>query len=86
MRRGRAALVRLRRRGLSRCSGDHGARRRSPDHLVGPAPAFGVAILAALSPLASAALSVTAQGVVVFMVFGAGLTSGLTGIVLQLGP
>jgi ABC-type transport system involved in multi-copper enzyme maturation permease subunit len=51
----------------------------SPDHLLGPALglALGVAIIAALSLLASAVLSVTAQGIVVFMVFGAGLTAGL---------
>ena len=36
-----------------------------------------VAIIAALSLLASTLLSVTAQGIVVFMVFGAGLTAGL---------
>lgn len=51
----------------------------SPDHLIGPglALALGVAILAALSLLASTVLSVTAQGIVVFMVFGGGLTAGL---------
>jgi len=51
----------------------------SPDHVVGPALglALGVAIVAALSLLASAVFSVTAQGIVVFMVFGAGLTAGL---------
>jgi Cu-processing system permease protein len=50
----------------------------SPDHLLGPALALamGVAIIAALSLLASTLLSVTAQGVV-FMVFGAGLIAGL---------
>jgi Cu-processing system permease protein len=51
----------------------------SPDHLLGPALglAMAVAIIAALSLLASTVLSVTAQGIVVFMVFGAGLTAGL---------
>jgi ABC-type transport system involved in multi-copper enzyme maturation permease subunit len=51
----------------------------SPDHLVGPALALalGVAILAALSLLASTVLSLTAQGIVVFMVFGGGLIAGL---------
>jgi hypothetical protein len=51
----------------------------SPDHLLGPALALalGVAIIAALSLLASTILSVTAQGIVVLMVFGAGLTAGL---------
>jgi Cu-processing system permease protein len=51
----------------------------TPDHLLGPALglALSVAIIAALSLLASTILSVTAQGIVVFMVFGAGLTAGL---------
>jgi Cu-processing system permease protein len=51
----------------------------TPDHLVGPALALAlaVAIVAALSLLASTVLSVTAQGIVVFMVYGAGLTAGL---------
>jgi Cu-processing system permease protein len=51
----------------------------APDHLIGPALAlaFAVAIVAALSLLASTLLSVTAQGIVVFMVYGAGLTAGL---------
>jgi Cu-processing system permease protein len=51
----------------------------TPDHLLTPALALalGVAIIAALSLLASTVLSVTAQGIVVFMVFGAGLTAGL---------
>ncbi|HSC21037.1 MAG TPA: hypothetical protein VLC07_04855, partial [Solirubrobacterales bacterium] len=51
----------------------------SPDHLLGPALglALAVGIIAALSLLASTVLSVTAQGIVVFMVFGAGLTAGL---------
>lgn len=51
----------------------------TPDHLFGPALALalGVAIIAALSLLASALLTVTAQGIVVFMAFGAGLTAGL---------
>jgi ABC-type transport system involved in multi-copper enzyme maturation permease subunit len=51
----------------------------SPDHLLGPALglALAVAIIAALSLLASTVLSVTAQGIVVFMVFGAGLVAGL---------
>jgi Cu-processing system permease protein len=51
----------------------------APDHLLGPALALAMAvsIVAALSLLASAFLSVTAQGIVVFMVYGAGLTAGL---------
>jgi Cu-processing system permease protein len=57
----------------------HAAGDWSPDHLLGPALglALAVAIIAALSLLASTILSVTAQGIVVFMVFGAGLTAGL---------
>jgi Cu-processing system permease protein len=53
----------------------------SPDHLVGPALglALGVSIVAALSLLASIYLSSNAQGIAVFMVFGAGLTAGLLG-------
>ena len=51
----------------------------APDHLLGPglALALAVAIVAALSLFASVFLSVTAQGIVVFMVYGAGLTAGL---------
>jgi ABC-type transport system involved in multi-copper enzyme maturation permease subunit len=51
----------------------------SPDHLIDPALglALAVAIIASLSLLASTLLSVTAQGIVVFMIFGAGLTAGL---------
>ncbi len=51
----------------------------APDHLLGPAlaVALAVAIVAALSLLTSTFLSVTAQGIVVFMVYGAGLTAGL---------
>jgi Cu-processing system permease protein len=51
----------------------------SPDHLLGPALglALAVAIIAAISLLLSVLLPVTAQGIVVFMVFGAGLTAGL---------
>ncbi|HEY2333576.1 MAG TPA: ABC transporter permease [Solirubrobacterales bacterium] len=60
--------------GITRATGQW-----SPDHLFGPALALalGVAIVAALSLLASTLFSVTAQGIVVFMVFGAGLTAGL---------
>ncbi len=52
-----------------------------PDHLIGPALALAlaVAIIAALSLLASVFLSATAQGIAIFMVFGAGLTAGLLG-------
>lgn len=51
----------------------------SPDHPIGPALALAlaVAIIAAISLLLSVLLPVTAQGIVVFMIFGAGLTAGL---------
>lgn len=51
----------------------------SPDHLFSPALglALAVAIIAAISLLLSVLLPVTAQGIVVFMVFGAGLVAGL---------
>lgn len=51
----------------------------SPDHLVGPALALALAVscVAAISLLLSVFLPVTAQGIVVFMVYGAGLTAGL---------
>jgi ABC-type transport system involved in multi-copper enzyme maturation permease subunit len=53
----------------------------SPDHFLGPAAGLGMAvvIVAAISVLASVYLSGTAQGIAVFMVFGAGLTAGLLG-------
>jgi Cu-processing system permease protein len=52
-----------------------------PDRLIGPALglALGVAILAALSLLGSVFLASTANGIAVFMAFGAGLTAGLLG-------
>jgi Cu-processing system permease protein len=52
-----------------------------PDRLVAPALelAVAVSILAGLSLLGSVFLSATANGVAVFMVFGAGLVSGLLG-------
>jgi Cu-processing system permease protein len=52
-----------------------------PDRIVGPALqlAAAVAILAALSLAGSVVLSATANGIAVFMVFGAGLTAGLLG-------
>jgi Cu-processing system permease protein len=52
-----------------------------PDHIVGPmlALALGVAILAAVSLAGSVFLSSTANGIAVFMVFGAGLVAGLLG-------
>ena len=53
----------------------------TPDHIVGPALALtaGVAVVAALSLLGSVFLSTTANGIAVFMLFGAGLTAGLLG-------
>lgn len=47
--------------------------------LPGIALAAAVAVVAALSVLASAFLTSTAQGIAVFMVFGAGLAAGLLG-------
>ena len=54
-----------------------GALVARPPARAGPGAGPRVAIIAALSLLASILLSVTAQGIVVFMVFGAGLTAGL---------
>jgi len=52
-----------------------------PDHVLGPALGLmlGVAILAALSLAGSVYLSATANGIAIFMVFGAGLVAGLLG-------
>jgi Cu-processing system permease protein len=52
-----------------------------PDHAVVPAIelAAGVAIVAALSLLGSVFLTATANGIAIFMLFGAGLVSGLLG-------
>jgi ABC-2 type transport system permease protein len=52
-----------------------------PDRVVTPLLelAFGVAIIAALSLAGSVVLASTANGIAVFMVFGAGLTAGLLG-------
>ena len=53
----------------------------TPDRIVGPAVqlAAATAVIAALSLLGSVFLSSTANGIAVFMVFGAGLVSGLLG-------
>ena len=53
----------------------------TPDHVVAPglALAAAVVIVAAISVLASVYLTSTAQGIAVFMVFGAGLVAGLLG-------
>ena len=52
-----------------------------PDHIVVPAIelAGGVAIVAALSLLGSVFLTSTANGIAIFMIFGAGLVAGLLG-------
>ena len=54
-----------------------------PDHVVVPAVelAAGVALLAALSLLGSVFLTATANGIAIFMVFGAGLVAGLLGTI-----
>lgn len=53
----------------------------TPDHpiLPGMALATAVVIIAAISVLASVFMTSTAQGIAVFMVFGAGLVAGLLG-------
>jgi ABC-type transport system involved in multi-copper enzyme maturation permease subunit len=52
-----------------------------PDRILGPALqlAAGVAVIAAISLLGSCFLSTTANGIAVFMIFGAGLVAGLLG-------
>jgi Cu-processing system permease protein len=52
-----------------------------PDHLVVPGVelAAGVALVAAMSLLGSVFLTATANGIAVFMLFGAGLVAGLLG-------
>jgi Cu-processing system permease protein len=52
-----------------------------PDRILGPALqlAAGVAVIAAISLLGSVFLSTTANGIAVFMIFGAGLVTGLLG-------
>jgi Cu-processing system permease protein len=56
-----------------------------PDRIFGPAVELGagVAILVALSLAGSVVLSSTANGIAVFMLFGAGLTAGLLGQVAE---
>jgi len=56
-----------------------------PDRTLGPllALALGVAILAALSLAGSIVLPATANGIAVFMLFGAGLTVGLLGQIAE---
>jgi ABC-2 type transport system permease protein len=57
----------------------HFAGHRWPDRIVGPGLAVtaAVVVLVALSLLGSVFLTSTANGIAVFMVFGAGLTAGL---------
>jgi Cu-processing system permease protein len=54
-----------------------------PDHIVTPGVelAAGVAVVAALSLLGSVFLTSTANGIAVFMIFGAGLVAGLVGTI-----
>jgi Cu-processing system permease protein len=56
-----------------------------PDRTLTPllALALGVAIIAALSLAGSIALASTANGIAVFMLFGAGLTAGLLGQIAE---
>ncbi|HWK28553.1 MAG TPA: ABC transporter permease [Solirubrobacter sp.] len=56
-----------------------------PDRVVVPALALGaaVAVLAALALAGSVLLSSTANGIAVFMLFGAGLTAGLLGQIAE---
>jgi ABC-type transport system involved in multi-copper enzyme maturation permease subunit len=56
-----------------------------PDRTLTPllSLAFGVAILAALSLSGSVVLGATANGIAVFMIFGAGLTAGLVGQIAE---
>jgi ABC-type transport system involved in multi-copper enzyme maturation permease subunit len=53
----------------------------TPDHVLGPGLglALAVVVVSAISTLLSVVLGSTAQGIAVFMVFGAGLTAGLLG-------
>ena len=57
----------------------HATGHRWPDRIVGPglALAAAVTILVALSLLGSVLLSATANGIALFMIFGAGLVAGL---------
>jgi len=56
-----------------------------PDRTLGPllSLAAGVAIIAALSLAGSVVLAATANGIAVFMLFGAGLTAGLLGQIAE---
>ena len=69
-------VVFLASRVITRLSGDWW-----PDRVVVPALELGVgvAVIAALSLVGSVVLSTTANGIAVFMIFGAGLVGGLLG-------
>ena len=56
-----------------------------PDRTIGPllSLAVGVAIIAALSLAGSVTLAATANGIAIFMLFGAGLTAGLLGQIAE---
>jgi ABC-2 type transport system permease protein len=56
-----------------------------PDRLIGPALELGagVALIAALALAGSVVLSSTANGIAIFMLFGAGLTAGLLGQIAE---
>lgn len=57
----------------------HQAGGRWPDHIIGPglALAAAVTVLVAISLMGSVFLSASANGIAVFMLYGAGLVSGL---------
>ncbi len=57
----------------------HQAGGRWPDHVVGPGVALiaAITILVAMSLLGSVLLSATANGIAMFMLYGAGLVAGL---------
>jgi ABC-2 type transport system permease protein len=52
-----------------------------PDHIVGPglALALGVVVVSAISTAGSVVFTATANGIAVFMIYGAGLIAGLLG-------
>ena len=76
----RVGVRRLRARRLRRDDADRPpASGRWPDAVVGPGLALvgGSAVIVALALLGSVFLSATANGIVTFMLFGAGLVGGL---------
>jgi ABC-type transport system involved in multi-copper enzyme maturation permease subunit len=62
---------------------DHQVGGEWPDHILGPtlALAAGVVVVVALSLLGSVFLSATANGITMFMLYGAGLVSGLLSVI-----